>query len=161
MGFGLRLRKPKHLGLRNPELLGEFGEAVQECGGGGARTARKYWRALSWTRSPQGPRPRSRGPSRASGVLGAADRLSALRGGPVWVGSRREATPFPQGPPPLLWVHRRPQGPNGALQSRATKDLRWNRQPPPTVRFVFPNGQIRDSLTGGTANCDIVFRHLY
>ena len=119
MGFGLSLRKPKHLGLRNPEFLREFGEGVEECGGGGARTACRFWRALSWTRSPRdhglgaGPFPGERSPRGYSALFGDGS------------GSRREASPFPQCPPSLPWVHRRSQGPNDVHQSRATQDLRW------------------------------------
>ena len=159
MGFGLRLRKPKHLGLRNLELR-EFREGAEECGGGGARTARRYWRALSWTRSQKGPRPRSRGPSRASGVLGAADRLSALFGGPVWVWESTGGRALPPVSPTLPCMHRRPRGPSGAQQSRATKDLRWE-QAATAVRAPRLPKQTNQRLTHRRNNSDIVFRHLY
>lgn len=161
MGFGLRLRKPKHLGLRNLELC-EFREGVEESGGGGARTARRYWRALSWTRSQKGPRPRSRDPSRASvSPRGCRPPVCSLWRPSVGLGVYGRPCPSLNVPPPFPVCTGDSGVPAAPSKVGRPRISAGNRQPPPSMSLVLPNRQTRDSLTGGTTNSDIVFRHLY
>lgn len=132
MGSGRRLRAP--------ELLGELGEGLGECGGGGGRDTCGCPRASETDPSSERPGPCGGGVPRLSGVLEAAGRLPAVPGAIVcWTYQAPRCTP---GRPRCTPMHRRPHRLPRAQQSPPAEGRA--REPSPATRTPAPRRSLAD-----------------